>query len=235
MPSLQDAISFDRSGYVAATAAPTSSLPSPVGLEPTLNTMIRCPLPPIFQAEPDSLRQFYQGGKIPQTRLLSAVTNGINGGGGSGNAVVSTSIVTQTGGGGVVPPPPQVLAQSATVTTTVLGPGQQFVGALNTASESFQLLGVSSSVPARITIYGTSFAQTSDLYRGLDQPPPAGSTQNIITDIVLDTAPLQWTFQNRVGSNGDTPQQPQAYITITNLSGAAVPLSVTVIFIPLES
>lgn len=234
MPPLSDAINFDRSGYVPVSASAPTNLPPPSGLEPILNSMIRCPLPPIFQAEPDSLRQFYQGGIIPQTRLLSAVTNGINGGGGGGNAVVSTAIVVPSGGG-VVPPPVQTIAQQAVLTTGVLGPGQQFIGTLVSLTRSFQLLNVSTSIAARVTIYGTSLSQLGDLYRGVDVPPPAGSTQGIITDVVLDTLPLVWQFQNRIGANGDTPQKQQAYVTVTNLSGAAVPITVTLSFVPLEN
>lgn len=233
MPSLSQAINTDRSGYVPVTASPQASLPPAADLQPTSNPMIRCPLPPIFEAQPDSLRQFYVGGQVPQTRLLSAVTTAIGGGGSGGNAVVTTTVITPSGG--VVPPPPPIVAQSTAITTTVLAPNQQFVGTLNAVSLSFQLLNITSNVPARITIYGTAFAQTGDLSRGVDQPPPAGTTQGIITDIVLDTAPLSWQFQDRIGSNGEVPQKPEAFVTITNLSGAAVPVTITLQFVPLES
>lgn len=234
MPSLNDTIGQDLAAYQPAKASPQASLPPTTGLEPTLNSMLRCPLPPIFQAAPDSLRQFYQGGKVPQTRLLSAITNGINGGGGGGgggNAVVVSAVVT----GGSVPAPAVVVALQSVVTTAVLAPGQQFAGTLSNISRSFQLLNIATSVQARVTLYGTAGAQTGDLYRGVDVPPPAGSAQGIITDVVLDTLPYKWTFQNRIGSNGDVPQNPGAYVTVTNLSGAAVPITVTIQYVPLEA
>lgn len=231
MPSLADATGQDLSAYKQVNASPQASLPPTMGLEPTLNTVIRCPLPPIFQAAPDSLRQYFQGGKIPQTRLLSPVTNTIgSGGGGGGNSVVTTAVIT----GGSNPPPAPIAQKQAVVTTTILGPGQQYVGILSNISRSFQLLNVSSTVAARVQIYGTAGAQLADLARPLDYPPGAGTGQGIVTDVALDAAPFAWQFQNRIGANGDVPQQQEAYITITNLSGAAVPIVVTIQYVPIE-
>lgn len=232
MPSLRDAIKTSTQGYIPVTASQQDSLPSLSDLEPVYNPVLRCPLPPIFQAAPDSLRQFYQGNKIPQIRLLSAVTNTISGGSTGGNATVTTSIVTSSG---TVPPPTPIVEKQAVITTTVLGPGAQFVGTLPNIGRSFQLLTVASNTPARIQLYGTAFAQTADLSRGLDQPPPAGTAQGIITDVALDTNPLSWNFQDRVGANGEVPQQPTSYMTITNLSGAAVSITVTLQYVPIES
>lgn len=233
MPSLKDATSNTLAGYIPVTASPQASLPPTIGLEPTLNTMLRCPLPPIFQASPDSLRQFYQGGKVPQTRLLSAVTTTIGSAGGGGSSA-SASVVFSSGGGSV-PPPTPIIEKQAVITTTVLGPGAQFVGTLPNIGRSYQLLTVSSNVAARIEIYGTAFAQTADLSRALDQPPAAGTTQGIITDIALDTIPMTWNFQNRIAANGDVPQTQNSYMTITNLSGAAVPITVTLQYVPIEA
>lgn len=233
MPSLQDTVGQDLSGYVPVKASPQASLPPTQGLEPTINTMIRCPLPPIFQASPDSLRQFYQGGKVPQTRLLSPVTQGISGGGGGGgNAVVTTAVIQ---GSGSNPPPTPVVQKQAVITTTVLGPGQQFITTLTSISRSFQLLNVTSSVAARIEIYGTAASQLADSSRPLDTAPPAGTAQGIITDVAIDSAPFIWDYQNRIGANGEIPQQPQAYVTITNISGAAVPVTITIQYVPIEA
>jgi hypothetical protein len=47
----------------------------PQGLEPVLspihNTFIRCPIPPIWQVNTDSVRQFYIGGRVPQMRIYA--------------------------------------------------------------------------------------------------------------------------------------------------------------------
>jgi hypothetical protein len=234
MPSIKDATtSSNLAGYVPVTASPQASLPPVQGLEPTLNTMIRCPLPPIFQSNPDNLRQYYQGGKVPQNRLLSAVTTTISSSGGSGNAEVANVSVSQSGG--VVPPPAVIVAKQAVITTSVMGPGAQFIGTLPNIGRTYQLLSVTSNTAARVQIYGTSFAQTADLSRALDQPPAAGSTQNIVTDIALDTAPFSWAFQDRVGANGENPQTPASYMTITNLSAAAVAITVTLNYVPIEN
>lgn len=234
MANLRDATnSTNLAGYVPATASPQASLPPAIGLEPTLNTMIRCPLPPIFQSNPDNLRQYYQGGKVPQNRLLSAVTATISSGGGGGNAQVANVSVSQSGG--VIPPPTPILAKQVTVTTPVMGPGTQFIGTLPNIGRTYQLLTVSSNVASRVQIYGTALSQTLDLSRPLDTPPAAGTTQNIVTDVAMDQSPFTWSFQDRVGSNADNPQVPTGYITITNLSGAAIPLVVTINFVPLEN
>lgn len=232
MPTINEATGVDMSGY---TPASSSGLPasSPSNeMQPGFNTMIRCPLPPIFQATPDSLRQFYIDGKVPQNRILSPATIVTNNGG-SGTTVENATIFE--GGTGSFTPSNPTVARNASVTTGVLGPNASFVTSLTAISRSFQLLNVTSTMAARVTLYGTAQAQTNDLSRGIDQPPAAGSTQGVITDVILDTAPYSWNFQNRIGCNGDIPQQPEVYITITNLSAAAVPLSVTLQFVSLEA
>ncbi len=192
--------------------------------------MIRCPLPPIFQVAPDSLNQYYLNGKVPQTRLLSALINPNNTGGSTGGVTNTTAFIS----GGTVPPAAPIIAQQAVLTTTVLAPGQQFIGSFNDIGLSFQLLSVTSNVPARFELYGTPSAQTADLSRALDQPPPAGTSQGIITDVALDTIPLQWFFQNRIGANGDIPQKTIGYVTVTNLSAAATSIMITLQYVPLE-
>lgn len=238
MPTLSEASNVDLSGYSpiqAGTAAVPQRYTPPASqtndMQPGYNSAIRCPLPPIFQATPDSLRQFYSS-SVPQTRLLSAVTSGINGGGGGGNAVVS-SVITQSSGSN--PAPVQLAAKQVSVTTTPLGPGATFTGAFAVTTESFQLLSLTASTQARVEIYGTAFSQTADLSRAIDVPPPAGSTQNIITDVAMDTVPYAWNFQNRIGANGDNPQKPMAYVTVTNLSGAVAAITVTLQYVPLET
>lgn len=231
MPSISESINTDLSGYVPVDRQynqPAVTLPTN-DLQPGYNTVIRCPLPPIFQVAPDSLNQFYLNGKVPQTRLLSAITSGNTGGGSTGTTNVTAFI-----SGGVVPPPASIKAQQAVMITTVLGPGQRFVNSFNDIGLSFQLLSVSSTVPARFELYGTANAQMADLSRALDQPPPAGTSQGIITDVALDTAPLQWFFQNRIGANGDIPQRTIAYATITNLSASATSITITLQYVPLE-
>jgi hypothetical protein len=234
MPSISEAINPDLSGYspLIKGTAPVAQ-PQMEGLEPILNPMMRCPLPVLLQTTGDSQRQFYQGGKVPQVRFLSSQVLSTGGGSDTGNAVITnTTLIGGTGGSGgtVAPGTP---AQQATVTTTI-SPGDRYTGLLP-ISKSFQLLTLSTDTSCRIQLYGTSFAQLQDAARGLDVPPPAGTSQNIICDIVLDTLPYQWNFQNRTGANADTPQQPLIYSTITNLSSATTTIRVTVNYVALET
>jgi hypothetical protein len=71
--------------------------------------------------------------------------------------------------------------------------------------------------------------------RGLDVAPGAGTAQNIICDVVLDTVPYQWTFQNRTGANGESPQTTAIYVTVTNLNTTSSAVTVTLLYVPLAS
>ncbi len=73
MPSVKEATGQDLSGYTPVTPSPQASLPPTQNLQPVLNTVIRCPLPPVFQSNPDSLRQFYSGGAVPQFRIFGLI------------------------------------------------------------------------------------------------------------------------------------------------------------------
>ncbi len=73
-----------------------------------------------------------------------------------------------------------------------------------------------------------------DAARALDAPLPAELQNGLLSDIVLDTAPYTWTWQNRVGANADNPQSDNIYIAITNLSLSYASPTVTSKFMPLE-
>lgn len=240
MPSINDTLvkNLDLSGY--GEAATPSDLPKPTfqqGLEPIRNSMIRCPLPPIWQANPDSLRQFYVGGKVPQVRFLSPL-NPLN------QSTSSTSSSTSSSGGGTPSGggsgggsssggSPSTASQ-VVVKTQAIAPGSAFIGSTQIA-KGFQLLSVSANAAVRIELYGTAAIQAQDLGRALDVPPSAGTTQNIICDLALDTSPYQWTFQNRVGANADNPQSSTVYITLTNIGAGTTSFTVTLHFVALES
>ena len=75
MPSIASrTVTPESVGYspVPASSAPPTSKPSidfAMGsMTPNLSTT-RCMLPPIIAA-PDSIRQFYRGGAVPQSRFL---------------------------------------------------------------------------------------------------------------------------------------------------------------------
>lgn len=235
MPRLSDAIGQDLSAYTEVEkSSPQAALPPSQGQEPVLNSMIRCPLPPIYQVSPDNLRQFYQGGQVPQTRILAPFIQNGN----SGNTTINeTNVSGSSGGGGgggssvIIKPP---TAQIVSITSGLVGPQETFTGILSVA-KSFQLLSLSTSSPARVQLYGTSLASIGDGYRGLDVPPPAGTVQNIVCDVVLDTTPFRWFFQDRVGSNADSPQATTIYVRLTNLDTTSDLITMSLGFVPMES
>ena len=73
--TLSESIGADVSNYreVEANVVPNVGNPATT-LEPGFNVFLRCPLPPVWQASPDSLRTFYQNGKVPQTRIFNPST-----------------------------------------------------------------------------------------------------------------------------------------------------------------
>lgn len=230
MPSLKEVSGLDlaKFGYV-----PVEPISGAVGTPPSINQQpgyspfMRCPLPPIATVNPDSLRQFYTNGVVPQTRMLNP--NPIPTG--TGTTIVSSSS-TSVSSSSSTTTTTTIKAVQASITTSALTPNAKFVKSL-AMSQSFQLLNVSCTGAARVELYGTTVAQSNDLGRGLDVPPPAGTAQNIITDLALDTAPYSWTFQDRVGANGDLPQTNIVYITVTNLGIATTAITVTLTYGPI--
>lgn len=72
MPSLNDATNADMSGYEPVQQPVTSlsgSAPS-IQSDPGQSVYMRSPIPPVWQASPDSLRTYFNGGVVPQHRLI---------------------------------------------------------------------------------------------------------------------------------------------------------------------
>jgi hypothetical protein len=232
MATVAEAVGNDLSGYGPMAQVGVGGVAPPVtDLAPGRSPTVRCPLPPVFQPSPDSLRNFYMKGQVPQTRIFNPSLSAANVGGASGGS--GTVIETSSGGSSGPVGPTQLSSSTVTLTTPVLGPGQSFAGSM-TVSESFQMLSVSASNAARFELYGTAAAQMGDSYRALDVPPPAGTAQNLICDVAMDTAPFQWAFQNRAGANADSPQRATVYTTVTNLSMASTAVTVTMLYVGLE-
>jgi hypothetical protein len=229
MPTLSDALKTDLSNFnpVESESRINAAVPN-ADSQPIRGTMMRCPLPPLFQPSPDSLRSYYLKGQVPQFRIFTPPAQQS-----SGSSTTTTTVaVTSSSGGGSTPA--VIVASLATIKTGVLSPGQSFTGTVS-ISKSFQLLSLSASGAMRFELYGTAIAQSSDAGRALDVPPAAGTTQNIICDVALDTAPYQWAYQNRVGANGDSPQTGTVYVTITNLGTSSTALTATLTYVGLES
>lgn len=232
-------------GYTPSTPNPQSSGLPPVETQysPQRNSMIRCPLPTLWNDSTDALRQFYMGGIVPQTRIMAPVQGVTNAGSSGGNAEVfqgGTGVAyngpTISAGGSSAAPsqPAPVAAAQVSLTTPLLVPGAVFNGSIQVAP-SLQLVTLSTNAACRVQMYGSRIAQLQDGSRALDAPPPAGVSPNIITDVALDTAPYQWGFQNRIAANTESPQTGTLYVTITNLGASSTAMTVTLHYVPLET
>lgn len=231
MPALVETIGVDLSNYVQAARGPvTPQAPPSSNLEPGYNVYLRCPLPPIWSATPDSLRQFYQNSVVPQTRLFSPSNALATSGNSTTNVFVSSgSSSGGSGGGGTTT---NLVVNQFSIRTPVLSPNAKFIGSIQ-LSKVFQLLGVTVSSPSRVELYGTASSQSADLSRGLDVPLPAGSFQNVIFDIAIDTSPYSWSFQDRVGANADSPVTSRAYLTVTNIGSASTAITISMSYVPI--
>jgi hypothetical protein len=104
-----------------------------------------------------------------------------------------------------------------------------------TINRSFQLFSVAANAPCCVRLYGNAAAQSGDSSRPVDAPVPAELTQNIILDVVFDTAPFFWNTQNIVGFNANTPQGTTLYMTVLNLSSAPISnAGIFITFVPIE-
>ena len=225
---MNDSSQFDYTGYVPL-GTNNSSAPTPsADLQPGRSSTMRCPLPILGQATADALRSFYLKGNVPQVRFLTP--EGVNTTGGT----TTTSSTSTTSSSGTSGSGTAIVALTSSITTPALSQNQQFTGVM-AFSRSFQLLSVALTSIARVRIYGTASAQSGDLGRGLDVPPAAGTAQNIICDVVLDTLPLVWSFQDRVGANADNPQTTNIYVTVTNINSTTTPITVTFQYVPLQA
>jgi hypothetical protein len=237
MPSVKEALQADLSGYEPVTrASGLSGFPSPPEGQPTLNPFLRCPLPPIA-VTPDSLRQYYSGGQIPQFRILTPADSSSGAGKSGGTTIINNSVSSTAGAtssGTGTTPTTGTPASSVYLTTASLAVGSSFVSSVQ-MSKSFQLLMVTADNPCRIEVYGTALAQTLDAGRGIDIATLPGTQQDVITDVVLDTLPYRWSWQNRVGANADNPQSTTIYITVTNESAGNTAITISLVFVPLES
>lgn len=227
MPALADVLTKGMpEGYVAVdnpTAPPSTP---PVDDAQMASSMARCPLPPTF-ADADSLRTFQKGSSTPQFRIMPLVPQT----GGTTTVTSGGSSSESSGGGGG-----SAVSTATTASVTVNIPASGAIITRVAATQSFQLLSISANAPCCVRLYGNAAAQDTDSSRAIDAPVPAELTQNIIIDLVFDTAPYFWTTQNIMGVNADSPQGTTLYVTVLNPTAA--PLSnatVYITYIPLET
>lgn len=240
MPSINNAVeaAAGLSGYTPVESPPERYPPSvTTDYAPMRNSMIRCPIPTLWNDSSDSQRQFYINGQVPQVRIMAPPQGSTTGGSSGGNAEVTQGGSGTSGGGGSSSgggSTNPIQAVQASFQTSLLVPGAVFTGTIQ-LSQSFQLLSVSTTSASRVQMYATRIAQMQDASRGLDDAPPAGIMQNLLSDVALDTAPYRWSFQNRVAANADTPQTNMVYVTVTNLDVLSDVVTVTLLYVPLET
>lgn len=186
-------------------------------------------LPGIFPSS-DTLRGFHLGGKIPQFRIPVPPQSPAQGAGSTSTTVVASS--SSSSSSTTTNNPPE--AQTASIASSVLNPGDQFLGTILLA-KSFYLYTVSVSVPARVRLYSTFATQTLDQFRDSLTSPGLGTQQGLILDVNLDTAPITWICENASGSNADIPQTNVVYITIDNIGLASTAIDVSIVYVPTQS
>ena len=228
MPALKDVLTKGLpEGYIPVENAPTAPpATSPVDDAQFSSPTVRCPLPPT-NADADSLRTFQKGSSTPQFRVMPLPPQT----GGSTTVTEGGSSSSSSGSGGGT-----AVSVATTVSTTVNIPANGATITRIAATQSFQLLSISTNAPCCVRLYGNAAAQDTDSSRAIDAPVSAELTQNIIIDLVFDTAPYFWTTQNIMGVNADSPQGTILYITVLNPTAA--PLSnatVYITYLPLET
>jgi len=231
MPSLNEATKPAPDNYVPVERPSPPIGPASAGnLTPVQNPSMRCPVPQTNFSS-DAQTQFYRGNTVPQYRTftppqLSSQNSG------SGTTTNITNVETTSGG--TVTQIVQLSVMNASVTTPVLNPNENYV--LSTPlARVFLLLHLSSSTATRIRFYARASAQTLDLSRASTVAPAFGTTQGLIADITVDTAPDSWLLTPvAIGANGDTPTTSTlSYITLTNLSSSSIPITVSFTYVPI--
>jgi len=229
MPSLKDTlVKGVPEGYEPVDSSPAAQQTNDSTF-PTASRNIRTVLPPIG-ADTDSLRQFEGKNTSPQFRIIPLAPQT---GGGTTVSAAGGGTSTSGGSGGTVPA--SIASKTASLFVAQI-PAGSAVRLTAILSQSFQVLYLASNQAACIRLYGAQVAQVTDSVRAVDAPAPAETTQGLILDVVLDTAPFIWYAQNVVGSNQNTTQSALAYVTVINPSNA--PLSnvvITLAFVPLET
>jgi hypothetical protein len=237
MPPLSELLKTQSMAGFSAIENPPTITPPPPGPQGAMlgiNPYLRCPLPP-FSATTDTLRQFNESGIVPARRVIPLPISASTGNSTSVSEVTETSGSSTSGGGSSTTPTSSLTASSVTLNIPSLGAGASFVSNVKLA-QSYQLLQVTSTQPIEFRLYGTNAAQVADQTRSTDSPVPFEVYSGLATDIVFDTAPYVWSWQNRIGANSDSPQTTNGYVTIINPSSGNLSAgTVTIRFLALET
>lgn len=234
MPTLAQATEVSKAGLSPAAPVVTPVIGGfTVQQYPaTPNPFLRCPLPPV-PGDPDTLRQYYRGGLVPQDRIMTSLplSQSPTGGGSKSTAVVSSSsssstTTTTTTTIGTV--------KTASATTPTLAVAQTYTMTIGT-STVFVPLVVTVTGPARVELYGTLSAQMADLFRANTTSPGPGTEQCLLLDVSIDTSPYTWVVTPTLpASNNDAPTQSLSYISITNIAGLTQSITVSIQYLILK-
>jgi len=220
-----------RGGPSGYTAEQPEALPGKVpGRVQGANPFIRCPLPP-FNASPDTLRQFEENGKVPARRVIPLpIQTQV-----SGNVTVvnNTTVTPSTGGSSSSSDVDAINVATVTLNCPTMNPGDIVESTLVVAKVA-ALLVMTASDLCEVRIYGDPSTQAVDASRGTDNAPLYEVTPGLVSDVVFDTPPLLWPWQNRLFVNQDSPATTNLYITVLNPTGSTVTPSVTLTYLPLE-
>lgn len=130
------------------------------------------------------------------------------------------------GGGG------SITRQVATVTTAVLAGGQEAQLTLPLAI-SYSLLGIRTSVPARVRVYPGADYASADATRPVTQEPPADRV--LVLEYVTASA-LTYPLSPAVsGASVEDPPTAEAVVRIANLSSSSASVSLSLTYLALES
>ena len=221
-------------GFEAAeNPANTPSIPIAATTPIMANPYRRCPLPP-FSATIDTLRQFDESGKIPTRRVIPLPI--IQGASGGSNTVIEKATSSSTGSSSSSSTSStSLISQTVSISFPSLAPSQVTIGQVS-MSRAFQLLQLSASQPVEIRLYSNATTRATDSVRLSDTAVPFEVTSGLITDVIFDTTPYVWAWQNRVGANADAVTSSMIYYAVINpssVSGVSAGTAV-VTFLPLE-
>ena len=233
MSNISDRTGVDTSRYAPVAIPPPSNAQLEQPLLPVRDSKLRFSAPNIPGAFPssDTLLGYHLGGQIPQYRIPVPPSQT---GGTSTATSFGTAIVTGGGTSSSTTTNNPAKSQTTSIATPVINPSNQFTGIL-TMAKAFVVLTVTVNAAARVRLYSTASAQNVDRTRPITQGPGYGTEQGIIGDIVLDTAPVVWQAENMVGCNGDSPQTANVYLTVDNIGLASTAITVTILYVPIQS
>lgn len=246
MPSLSDTIRRASGTRINSTEEQQAQPNKPdITSQPSQLQWTRSPVPPI-SISPDSVNMFQNSGLVPQDRIMSVLPlftdTSTEAGSSTTTNVISTgsggsSSGGTSGGGGTTPVTPTVpKALSTAFVTPVISQGIPYQSSFQIA-RSFVLLSVAVSSPARVEFYSTANARISDGARNAAQPITLGAPNGLIADMnLIQPTELNWTMSPAaVGNNGDFPTSATIYVTVTNQNPSSQPITISIVYFPLEA